>query len=51
LLSPHPGQVKGEFNSDGTDPVDPATGHKLSQRIHDALFTDRVEETEKAYDA
>jgi len=51
LLSPHPGQVKGEFNSDGTDPVDPATGHKLSQRIHDALFTDRVEETENAYDA
>jgi NitT/TauT family transport system ATP-binding protein len=51
LLSPHPGQVKGEFNSDGTDPVDPATGHKLSQRIHDALFTDRVEETENADDA
>ena len=26
LLSPHPGQVKGELNSDGSDPVDPATG-------------------------
>ena len=23
LLSPHPGQVKGELNSDGSDPVDP----------------------------
>jgi NitT/TauT family transport system ATP-binding protein len=46
LLSPHPGQVKGEFNSDGTDPVDPANGHTLSQRIHDVLFADRVEEQE-----
>jgi NitT/TauT family transport system ATP-binding protein len=46
LMSPHPGQVKGEFNSDGSDPVDPANGVKLSQRIHDVLFADRVEESE-----
>ena len=50
LLSPHPGQVKAELNSDGTDPVDPATGRKLSDRIHDMLFTDRVEETEASVD-
>jgi NitT/TauT family transport system ATP-binding protein len=48
LLSPHPGQVKGELNSDGTDPVDPASGRKLSDRIHDALFADRIEEEEAA---
>jgi NitT/TauT family transport system ATP-binding protein len=46
LMSPHPGQVKGEFNSDGSDPIDPANGVKLSQRIHDVLFADRVEEQE-----
>jgi NitT/TauT family transport system ATP-binding protein len=46
LLSPHPGQVKGELNSDGSDPVDPASGHKLSDRIHEMLFADRVEEQE-----
>ena len=46
LMSPHPGQVKGELNSDGSDPVDPATGHKLSDRIHDVLFADRIEEQE-----
>ena len=43
LMSPHPGQVKGELNSDGRDPVD-ADGRKLSDRIHDMLFADRVEE-------
>jgi NitT/TauT family transport system ATP-binding protein len=48
LLSPHPGQVKGELNSDGKDPVDPASGHKLSDRIHDMLFADRIEEQEVA---
>jgi NitT/TauT family transport system ATP-binding protein len=46
LLSPHPGQVKGELNSDGSDPADPASGRKLSDRIHDMLFADRVEEQE-----
>jgi NitT/TauT family transport system ATP-binding protein len=44
LLSPHPGQVKAELNSDGTDPVD-ASGHKLSDRIHAMLFAEQVEET------
>jgi NitT/TauT family transport system ATP-binding protein len=44
LLSPHPGQVKGELNSDGTDPLDSVTGRKLSDRIHGLLFADRVEE-------
>src|ERR1700694_3603807 len=38
LLSPHPGQVKGELNSDGGDPVDPASGRKISDRIHELLF-------------
>ena len=46
LLSPHPGQVKGELNSDGSDPVDPASGQKLSDRIHDLLFADRIEQEE-----
>jgi hypothetical protein len=35
--------VKGELNSDGRDPVD-AEGRKLSDRIHDLLFADRIEE-------
>src|SRR3954467_15864137 len=46
LLSPHPGQVKGELNSDGSDPADPASGRKLSDRIHEMLFADRIEEQE-----
>ena len=46
LLSPHPGQVKGELNSDGKDPTDSATGRPLSERIHEMLFADRVEEQE-----
>jgi NitT/TauT family transport system ATP-binding protein len=37
LLSPHPGQVRAELNSDGTDPVD-ASGQRLSDRIHRMLF-------------
>jgi len=44
LMSPHPGQVKAELNSDGSDVPDPATGRKLSDKIHDMLFTDKVEE-------
>ncbi len=39
LLSPHPGQVKAEVNSDGTDPVDASTGMRLSDRIHKMLFS------------
>jgi NitT/TauT family transport system ATP-binding protein len=46
LLSPHPGQVKGELNSDGGDPTDPVSGRKLSERIHEILFADRIEEQE-----
>jgi NitT/TauT family transport system ATP-binding protein len=49
LLSPHPGQVKAELNSDGEDRVDPATGDRLSERIHQALFADTVESTEDAH--
>ena len=46
LLSPHPGQVKGELNSDGSDPLDPTSGRRLSDRIHEMLFADSVEEEE-----
>ena len=49
LLSPHPGQVKGELNSDGSDRVDGASGRKLSERIHDMLFADRIEEQEAVH--
>ena len=49
LLSPHPGQVVGELNSDGDDTIDPASGRKLSDRIHDTLFADRIEEHEAAH--
>jgi len=43
LLSPHPGQVKAELNSDGRDAPD-AAGTKLSDRVHGMLFSDQVEE-------
>ena len=46
LLSPHPGQVKGELNSDGSDPGRRQRGAKLSDRIHEMLFADRIEEQE-----
>ena len=46
LLSPHPGQVQAELNSNGQDRVDPATGVALSDRIHGMLFADAVESTE-----
>ncbi len=48
LLTPHPGRVKGELNSDGNDEAGP-DGRKLSERIHDLLFADQVETMEKAY--
>jgi NitT/TauT family transport system ATP-binding protein len=51
LLSPHPGQVRAELNSDGRDETDPATGRKLSDTIHAMLFADRVEETGAAVHA
>jgi len=43
LMSPHPGQVKAELNSDGRDEAD-ASGLKLSDRIHNMLFADQIEE-------
>ena len=43
LLSPHPGRVKAELNSDGTDHVG-SDGKKLSERVHDMLFSDQIEE-------
>ena len=43
LLSPHPGRVKAELNSDGRDPPG-ADGRKLSERIHGLLFADQIEE-------
>ena len=49
LLSPHPGQVKGELNSDGSDRIDAASGRNLSERIHDMLFADRIEEQEAVH--
>jgi sulfonate transport system ATP-binding protein len=42
LLSPHPGQVKAELGSDGSDRV-LANGRKLSEHIHDMLFADEIE--------
>jgi NitT/TauT family transport system ATP-binding protein len=44
LLSPHPGRVRAELNSDGSDTAD-ASGRKLSERIHDMLFEEAVEPT------
>jgi len=38
LLSPHPGRVKAEINSDGNDPIDPINGKHLSENIHEMLF-------------
>jgi len=42
LLSPHPGQVKAELGSDGTDRM-LDNGTKLSEHIHDMLFADEIE--------
>jgi NitT/TauT family transport system ATP-binding protein len=44
LLSPHPGQVKAELNSNGQDAVDSATGLPLTEKIQRMLFADEVEE-------
>lgn len=51
LMSPHPGQVKAELNSTGNDDVDPDTGETLSDRIHNMLFADQVEEEEEVVHA
>jgi NitT/TauT family transport system ATP-binding protein len=42
LLSPHPGQVKAEMSSDGSD-REQADGRKLSEHIHEMLFADEIE--------
>jgi NitT/TauT family transport system ATP-binding protein len=42
LLSPHPGRVKAEVLSDGVDGAQ-ADGRRLSDHIHDLLFSDAVE--------
>ena len=47
LLSPHPGQVKAELNS-VSDPADSGAAAALERRIHDLLFSDRVETPENA---
>jgi NitT/TauT family transport system ATP-binding protein len=39
LMSPHPGRVRAEFNSNGKDEIEPLTGQKLSTAIHDLLFS------------
>ncbi len=49
LLSPHPGRVKAELNSDGKDHVG-ADGKKLSDGIHDMLFADKIEEEVAPHD-
>ena len=43
LMSPHPGQVKAELNSDGTDVMRGRDG-KLSEYIHELLFAEPIEE-------
>lgn len=43
LLSPHPGRVKAELNSDGRDNIG-ADGKKLTERIQNLLFDDEVKE-------
>lgn len=47
LMSPHPGQIRSEMESDGSDPVD-STGLRLSERIHNMLFAGEVEDGEAA---
>jgi NitT/TauT family transport system ATP-binding protein len=49
LLSPHPGQVKAELNSNGRDEVGPG-GEKLSDRIQQMLF-EEVEHKSMVADA
>jgi NitT/TauT family transport system ATP-binding protein len=42
LLSPHPGQVRAELNSDGKD--EQPGGERLSERISRMLFSEEVEQ-------
>jgi NitT/TauT family transport system ATP-binding protein len=49
LLSPHPGQLKAELNSDGTDATG-GDGRRLSERIHDLLFAEAVQTAKEPHD-
>jgi NitT/TauT family transport system ATP-binding protein len=46
LLSAHPGQVRAEMNSDGTDPVG-SDGKTLSGRIEEMLFAEHPQEARR----
>jgi NitT/TauT family transport system ATP-binding protein len=47
LLSPHPGQVKGELGSDGEDVVHHLSNRKLSDTIHELLFGNEAGDDEE----
>jgi NitT/TauT family transport system ATP-binding protein len=47
LLSPHPGRVRAEMDSDGSDPIDAASGLHLSERIHAMLFAESPEASDE----
>jgi NitT/TauT family transport system ATP-binding protein len=49
LLSAHPGQVKAEINSHGTDEID-ATGKLFSARIEELLFDGEIRRGAPAHD-
>ncbi len=44
LLSAHPGEVRAELNSNGRDEVDLGSGQRLSDRIHELLFSEPIED-------
>lgn len=46
LLSPHPGRVRAEMISNGEDQIDPASGRKMSEIIHDMLFENDLTEAQ-----
>lgn len=48
LLSPHPGQVRAELNSDGVDTVGP-DGQLLSQHIEELLFQQEITQGRTAH--
>jgi NitT/TauT family transport system ATP-binding protein len=49
LLSAHPGRVRAEMNSDGTDPVG-SDGKTLSERIEEMLFAERPRKDQSGND-
>jgi NitT/TauT family transport system ATP-binding protein len=44
-MSPHPGQVKAELNSAPRSAEVSPQAAELSNKIHELLFADKVEET------